>query len=57
MHSATVRNLARFIERHSAAILIATVVLSLLASIISYLGYDDDVVRFLPHDDPSSPFQ
>ncbi len=45
--------LARFIQQHSGAILIATILVSFATALpLMQLGYDDDVVRFLPTDDP-----
>ncbi|MFT5433447.1 MAG: putative RND superfamily exporter protein, partial [Myxococcota bacterium] len=46
--SATVRALAEFTERYSAAILVATVIITIVAVVRLPLPYDDDVIRFLP---------
>ena len=43
---------ARLVHRHARAILIAIAALSVALSLRLPLGYDDDVVRFLPKDDP-----
>ncbi|MFT7621606.1 MAG: putative RND superfamily exporter protein, partial [Myxococcota bacterium] len=44
--------LAGFCERHSALILVAAAMISVLAATQLPLAYDDDVVRFLPEGDP-----
>ncbi|MEZ4268136.1 MAG: MMPL family transporter [Myxococcota bacterium] len=43
---------ARWVTRHSVAVLVAIAALSILAAVRLPPVYDDDVVRFLPQEDP-----